>query len=177
MPIVATVITTIVIRTGPSIIESNPDWSTTEFPTVEFLDCTISIFSRQILKNSLAWNVTIDIGEGNTADIPSKVFQILPACITGNSRDNQANTNGPARAWSPVPSIVMNFTTWSAFFRKLDNNVDAHERFSIEIVHSVFGILCIFKFYKPKASHNTAVNDTAVAVEEFRDIFRASVGG
>jgi hypothetical protein len=116
-PIIATFIATIIIRTGPlqeshetnitsstkthRIIESNPDWSTTEIFTVEVPYCAVSILSGQILKNSvyvrisnleyiviqhhlpLAWNVAINISEGNAAGIPSKVFQILQVVRKG----------------------------------------------------------------------------------------------
>ena len=66
--------------------------------------------------------------------------------------------NGALSLVIPIPSFIVNFTTWSTFFGKLDNNtfkagsvnfmyyqignvLDAHERFSVEIVHSVLSIL------------------------------------
>ena len=73
------------------------------------------------------------------------MFQILLANVT--------------LSWAiPIPSIIVNFTTRSTFFSELDNNtfkanlinlmfnqvrnvLDAHERFSVEIVHSVLSIL------------------------------------
>ena len=56
----------------------------------------------------LAWNVTVDISEGNTAGIPSKIFKVLQVArkgqvipsTTGRSDESIARTVvGPGSPW------------------------------------------------------------------------------
>lgn len=57
----------------------------------------------------------------------------------------------------------------------LSTLLSTHEALAVEVMHSVFGVPSAFKLDETKAGHNAAVNDTAVAVEEFLDVLRACI--
>jgi hypothetical protein len=58
----------------------------------------------------------------------------------------------------------------ATFLGKLDYDIRAHECFTIEMVHRVFGVPWIFKLDETKAGHDSAIHNAAVAVEEFCNI-------
>jgi hypothetical protein len=82
-------------------------------------------------------------------------------------------------------AILIRLPARSAFLRKLNNDVGPHERFAIEMLNSIFGVLnfqadtdilssqkspthfVVFEFDKSKAGHYTTVNDSTISVEEF----------
>jgi hypothetical protein len=124
----------------------------------------------------LAGNITINVSEGNAASIPSEIFQVLPACVTRYTRNNETDARGPARPRGSITaSVLVDLTARATFFCKLNNNVDAHEGLSVEVVHSILSVLRVFKFNETETSHDTTVNDTTISIKEFGDIFGSSI--
>jgi hypothetical protein len=168
--VITTVITAIIVGTALRVIVcNNPDALTSKFFTVQLLNGAISIFAGQVFQDAVTNVVAINIGEGYTSCFTTEVFQVLPARVTRDARDNKAESRGPSSSGRTVSGLIGVFPR-SALFRELDHNISTHKTLSIERVQCIFSIPRVFELDKTKASHNTNVNDSPIAVKKFCDV-------
>jgi hypothetical protein len=77
-----------------------------------------------------------------------------------------------------IPFSFVDVASGPALFSELnDDTIHTHERLSIEVMNSIFGVLRALEFDETKARHDSAVNDTAIAIEKFCNIIRTRIRG
>jgi hypothetical protein len=118
----------------------------------------------------LTRRVAINIRKGNTARLTTEILEILPARVARNARYNQPNSRRSSGASTVASVAFVHIPTRSTFLGKLNYDVCAHESFTIEIMHGVLGVPCIFKLDEAKAGHDSAIHYATVAVEKFCNI-------
>jgi uncharacterized membrane protein len=137
--VIATVISTIVVCRGTlGRIHGHANAISTKVLTIKFSYSTISIISRKVLKNAIASLFTVNVSKGHTTSFTAKIFQVLPAGITGNTRYNYTETRGTSCPGSTVGFIYV--AAGTTFFCKFYNDVGAHKAFAIELLDCVFRV-------------------------------------
>jgi len=156
----------IVGTTTTRFIQGHANWASTELSAIKVLDSPIRILSVQVFKNSLTRIIAINVSKRDTPRIAAEVLQVLPAGVPRNARDCDADAGRPTRPSTAVSTIIKDFATRSAFFCKFNDNACPHERFPVEVMNCVLGVLRGFKFNEAETSHNAAVNNAAIAFKE-----------
>jgi len=171
--VITTFFSAIVIGATISI-SGNSDSMATKILSIEVPCSTISILAGLVLQDAFTDVVTVYVSErNNSSSLATEVLEILPTGVPRNPRHDNAKAG-----WSSSPNRavgVIGVPFRSALLSKLDNDVGAHETLSVESIQCILGIATVFELNKPKASHDTNINNTPIAVEKFSDVVRASI--
>jgi hypothetical protein len=170
--VITTFIPTIIIG-ATIVVGDNSDCLATEVLSIQLLCGTISVLARLVLQDTFTDVVAVYVSERNASSLTTEILEILPTGVPRNPRYDEAK---PGRSSGPNSTVgVVSVPFWSTLLGKFDNNVGPHETLSVESIQGIFGIAVAFELNKPKASHDTNINNTAVTIEKFGDIVRASV--
>jgi hypothetical protein len=167
-----TVISAVVIRSTLGI-GKNSNGLATEILPVELLHSTLSILTVLVLQDTIPAAVTVYVSKSNTSSLTTEILEILPTGVPRYPRYDKAEAG---RSSGPKSAVrVKGVPFRSALLSKFQDNVGTHKVLPIESVQSVLSVATIFKLNKSKASHDTNINNTAIAVEKFGDVVRASI--
>jgi hypothetical protein len=81
----------------------------------------------------LTGSIAVNISEGNVTGFATEVLEILPASISGDTRNQDPDTRGPASTNRSPMSVFVRFTTRPRFLGEFYNDVLAHEVLAVEV--------------------------------------------